>query len=242
MLCIDDLKTLREAYRETDDGRLIDAMRRIGNPSEEAIVASALEQMRHSDRNRRVLALRVLARQRGEPAMRGVLAGLHDDKRRVCAVAIQACPNFLDHEAIVARLEAMARDAGRKRKLRRRALSMLAGDEGRWGGDLAPAVSGALWRLIAEPDYRFAIVFGLVRLELGARVKLLLEAFAQSEDSVERALAARRLAGERVIHLGDYEGDATLQRWIMGNCDVARGRMYYWLPREAAPATAHSVK
>ncbi len=241
MLSIDDLKTLREAYRANDQARLIDAMGRIGNPSEEAIVASALEQMRHPDRNRRVLALRILARQRGERAKHGVLAGLQDEVRRVCTVAIQACPNFLAYEAIVAQLEAMTRDAGRKRKLRRRALSMLAGDEGRLPGDLTPAVSGALWRLMTEPDYRFGIVFGLVRLELAPRGKLLLEAFARSADDVERGLAERRLAGERVIHIGAYERDEARQRWIMASCDVAHGRMYYWLPPEPSPA-AHSAK
>ncbi|MCY3832394.1 MAG: hypothetical protein OXG85_05220 [Chloroflexi bacterium] len=231
MLSIDNLKALREAYSLTGGSGPEAVLRRIGDPTEQAIVASAVERMPHSDRNVRVLALRVLAYQRGARAMRGVLAGLNDEKRRVCAVAIQACPNYLAHEEIVARLEAIAREAGLKRKLRRRALSMLAGDEGRLCGDLTPAVAAALERLMTEPEYRFALLFGLVRLDLHPRVEMILESFATSAETGERQMARRAQAGERVIHIDGYSADETLQRWIMENCDRAHGRMYYWLPR-----------
>ena len=100
------------------------------------LIAFAVEQVSRPERNLRVLALRVLAHQRGERAMHGVLAGLNDEKRRVCAVAIQACPSFLVFEEIVRRLEAIVHDTRLKRKLRRHALSMLSGNEGRWRGDL----------------------------------------------------------------------------------------------------------
>ena len=74
--------------------------------------------------------LRVLQHQQGDVAMRGVLAGLNDEARRVCAVAIQASGNYLAYPEIVARLAEIARDSTLKRKLRRRALSMLAGTKG----------------------------------------------------------------------------------------------------------------
>ena len=231
MLCIGDLKTLREAYSATSDVTRDEAMRQIGAPSEAEIIAFALQPMSSAHRNTRVLALRVLARHSGDDPMRGVLAGLRDDKRRVRAVAIQACGSFLHDDAIVARLEAIVRAAKTKRKLRRRALSMLAGDEGRLRGDLTPAQASALRRLMQAPEFRFDIVFGLARLDLGARVKSLLLEFAAAEDDSERAMAARALAGERVIHLDAYAADEAEQRRVMANCDVAHGRMYYWRRR-----------
>ena len=231
MLSIGDLEKLREAYSVYSELSLADALRQIGDPSAEAVVASAVKRMSSSDRNQRVLALRVLAHQRGEAAMRGVLAGLNDEKRRVCAVAIQACPNYLGFDDIVARLEAIARDTGLKRKLRRRALSMLAGDEGRLPGDLTPAVDVSLRRMMADTEYRFAILFGLIRLDWGQRVEALLGEFADSPDEGERRMAERALRGERVVHIGNFEAEEGLQRWIMESCDLAHGRMYYWLPR-----------
>lgn len=232
MLSISDLDKLREAYSAHSDVSLADALRQIGDPSEEAIVAFAADQMSHSDRNVRVLALRVLLHQRGERAMRGVLAGLNDEKRRVCAVAIQAAANYLDHADIVGRLEEIARDAGLKRKLRRRALSMLAGNDGRLGGELTLAAAAALRRLMAESEFRFAILFGMVRLELTPRVKSILETFARSADEAERDMARRALGGERVIHIDGYAADEAMQRRIMETCEIAHGRMFYWLPRE----------
>ncbi len=234
MLSIGDLEKLREGYRANGRLSFEDALRAVGDPPEQAIVEAAVKAMAHSNRNIRVLALRVLAHQRGEAAMRGVLAGLHDDKRRVCAVAIQASARYLGYVEVVARLEAIARTAGMKGKLRRRALSMLSGDEGRVPGDLTPAASAALRRLMAASEYRYTIVFGLVRLDLGQRVKALLEEFTRSSDEGERRMAERALHGERVVHIGNYEADEGLQRWIMENCDLAHGRMYYWAPREDA--------
>ena len=230
MLGLSDLEKLRDAYSAHSGATLDEALRQIGNPTLEAIAASAAEQMTKADRNKRILALRVLARQPGDIALRAVLAGLHDEKRRVCAAAIQACPNFMGYEAIAARLEAIARDAGLKRKLRRRALSMLAGDDGRLQGDLTPAAYAALRRLMPEAEYRFAILFGLVRLKPGTRVTALLQAFAKSADEAERRMAGRALMGERVAHIDGYAADKAMKRWIMDACDIAYGRMYYWLP------------
>lgn len=231
MLRIADMKLLREAYRLGDAQSRDAALAQIGQPSPDALVECALTQLASPDRNVRVLMLRVLREQQGERAMRGVLAGLHDEARRVCAVAIQACPNFLAYEDIVLLLEAMAVDASLKRKLRRRALSMLAGDEGRLPGDLTAAVAAALGRLMQHPDCRFAIVFGLARLRLESRTRAILERFAQSDDAAERSLAQRALSGETIIHIDNYAQDAAQQRAIMQQCEIAHGRMFYWLPR-----------
>ena len=195
----------------------------------------ALSQMCSPDRNVRVLMLRILRHQQGERAMRAVLAGLQDERRRVCAVATQGCPNFLDYPEIVTRLEDIAKDASLKRKLRRRALSMLAGDEGRLQGDLTVPVFAALTRLMAEGEYRFTIIFGLARLDLTPRVAALLKESARSKDKREREMAQRRLGGERVIHIDAYSAHEALHRRIRQNCEIAHGRMFYWLPSAGWP-------
>ena len=206
-------------------------MAQIGNPSVETLVETAVSQMTSDDRNVRVLMLRILRHHGGAEAMRGVLAGLNDATRRVCAAAIQACPNYLGFHEIVERLERIVTDERLKGKLRRRALSMLAGDEGRWQGDLTAPVLAALKRLMAQEDYRFAIVFGLVRLDAAPRIDSLLAEFARSNDAHERDMARRALDGERVIHIDAYTSDQALHSQIRQTCDIAHGRMFYWLPR-----------
>ena len=236
MLSIADLKLLRDAYSAYSDLQPVESLRMIGDPSADELAERALAGMAEHDRNQRVLMLRVLQHQRGDTAMRAVLAGLNDETRRVCAVAIQASGNYLGYEEVVARLSAIAKDSSRKRKLRRRALSMLAGDEGRQGGDLTPAQLEALTELMIAPEYRFGIVFGLARLALTPRVKTLLERFANSRNSNEGAMARRALGSEFVVHIDAYADDGSLRRRIATSCDIAHGRMYYWLPRAGLPA------
>lgn len=43
----------------------------------------------------------------------------------------------------------------------------------------------------------------------------------------------RALSGEIVIHLDRYANDETERRRIIDSCDLAHGRMYYWLRRDA---------
>ncbi len=236
MLTSDDIRILRRGYSACDALSPAEAWRQIGQPEPAALVAFCRAQMAHPDRNQRVLMLRALAHQQGAEAAAAVLAGLRDEARRVIAVAIQACPNFLADEAIVARLEAITRDCRQKRKLRRRALSMLAGHEGRAQGDLSPAQFAALRRLRLDEAYRFPILFGLARLPLKPRTEALLREFAASADAAERALASRALGGERVIHIDAYAKDAALHARIMATCERAHGRMFYWIPRQGLPA------
>lgn len=236
MLTIRDCEVLRDAYSPHSTLAVDDAWRRIGKPSADDLVAFACEQMSNPDRKVRVLMLRLLQRQTGERAAQAVLSGLRDSKRRVCAVAIQACPNFLHNEAIVRELASIATDPGRKRKLRRRALSMLSGDEGRWRADLTAPVYATLSTLIQNEERRFPILFGLLRLEMAPRIERLLADFARSGNEAERLLAKRALAGEFVIHIDNLADDLDRQRRIMQRCDIAYGRMYYWIPRSSSLA------
>ncbi|MCY4018138.1 MAG: hypothetical protein OXG39_01900 [Chloroflexi bacterium] len=236
MLTIRDFEVLREAYSANSGLAVDEAWRRIGSPTGAALIAYACEQMSNPDRNVRVLMLRILARQTGARAAHGVLSGLRDIERRVCAVAIQACPNYLHREDIVRELVSIATDANRKLKLRRRALSMLSGDEGRWRGDLTNAIFAALAALIEKEAFRFPVLFGLIRLEMAPRVESLLALFAESNDEAERLLAKRALDGEVVVHLDNFADNLDRQRQIMERCDIAYGRMYYWIPRESSVA------
>lgn len=235
MLSISDFETLRCAYSAYDGLTLDEAMDQIGKPAVESLVDSAVAQMSSEDRNVRVLMLRILRHQQGAAAMRGVLAGLHDETRRVCAAAIQACPNYLAFGEIVTRLEELALDERLKRKLRRRALSMLAGNEGRMKGDITLPVDASLRRLMTRDELRFTILFGLVRLDSALRITALLEDFARSGDVREHGIARRALDGERVMHIDAYRSDQALHRRIMRDCEIANGRMFYWLPRSGWP-------
>lgn len=236
MPTIADMKLLRDAYSAPTSLHPAEVLRMIGNPSADELAERALVGMAERDRNLRVLMLRVLRHQRGDTAMRAVLAGLNDETRRVCAVAIQTSGNYLDYAEIVRRLAAIARDTSLKRKLRRKALSMLAGDEGRQQGDLTPAQCEALTELMIAPELRFGIVFGLARLALRPLVKTLLERFANAQDKDVSALARRALGGELIVHLDAYAEDEPLRRRIAESCDIAHGRMFYWLPRAGLPA------
>ena len=236
MLTIRDCKILREAYSTVSGLTVDEACRLIGNPTDETLIDYACEQMSNPDRNVRVVMLRLLAHQTGAQAAHGVLSGLCDGRRRVCAVAIQACANYLKFDEIVRQLVSIATDPNRKRKLRRRALSMLSGDEGRWKGDLTTPVFATLSPLIQAGELRFTILFGLIRLEIAPRIESLLVEFAESGDKAERLLAERALDGEFVIHIDNYADDPERQRQIMEHCDIAYGRMYYWIPRQSAGA------
>lgn len=237
MLTIADFQLLRRAYNANDRLSLPEALRQIEQFDDRSLIQSALAFMANGDRNQRVLALRILRHQRGQDAAQAILAGLNDPSRRVCAVAIQACPNYLAHPPLVARLEAIATDHSMKRKLRRRALSVLAGDEGRMHGDLAQPVVAALKRLMTtQPEQRFAIVFGLARLDLQPHIAALLGDFAASPVAVECEIARRALNGEIIAHIDAYTADPAAHQRIMQSCDIAHGRMFYWLPRAGLPS------
>ena len=199
MLTIRDCKILREAYSPNSGLTVDEAGRLIGNPTDATLIGYACEQMNNPDRNVRVLMLRLLAHQTGAQAAHGVLSGLCDEQRRVCAVAIQACANYLYHDEVVRQLVSIATDRNRKRKLRRRALSMLSGDEGRWKGDLTTPVFAALSSLIQEDELRFTILFGLLRLEIAPRIESLLVVFNRVGRRI-RALACKASACGRARH------------------------------------------
>ena len=231
MLKIDHMQKLRDAYFPYSDYSESDAMMAIGNPSRDTIIDSAVEGMSSPDRNVRVLMLRVLAAQSGETAMRGILAGLNDVKRRVRTVAIKSCQNYLEFPEITDRLKAIVIDECEKRKIRGQALSALAGDEGRLETDISETASEALEALGGSAQYRFQILFGLVRLDLTERVEDLLKSYVANGTKAEAVMATRALCGYRVVHIGNFEDNPQAQQHIKQTCEIAHGRMFYWITR-----------
>ncbi len=222
MLSIDDMRQLRGAYNPYLPDTEEEVLAGLGNPSREEIVGTALEGLKSEDRNTRVLMLRVLKGQEGESAMRGILTGLSDEKRRVKLVALAGCQSFLDCSEITSRLEEMVHDEAEHRRVRVGALHCLA----RIG-----ATSFMADTLSKHTHYRAGLLLGLLGLELSDEVESLLKAFVEDGTKEEAVMATRGLCGYRVISLGAFENDRATQRQIKETCEPAAGRVYYWMKR-----------
>ena len=231
MLSLEAMQQLRDAYFPYSPVSEPDVLAQLGHPTRDEIIETALNGLKSEDRNVRVLMLRVLGGQSGEQAMRGILAGLNDSERRVRSVAIKSSGNYLVFPEITNRLQAIVTDEGETRKIRGQALSSLAGREGRLVGDLSDTAAETLETLAKIERYRFQILFGLVRLDLTERVETLLKAFVTSGSKAEAIMATRALCGYRVVHIGRFEDDRATEQHIRQTCEVAAGRMFYWITR-----------
>ena len=69
-------------------------------------------------------------------------------------------------------------------------------------------------------------------------VDQLLDEIAQPGLSAEKAafkeavMATKALCGYRVIHLSAFENDKPRQRYTTQNCELAAGRVFYWMKRD----------
>jgi hypothetical protein len=229
MLSLEAMRQMRIAYELP--ARQQEVLERLGNPTRAEIIDSALSGLKHEDRNVRVLMLRVLRWQTGEQAMRGILAGLNDPVRRVRSVAIRASGNYHEFPEITNRLKGMVTDDQETRKIRGQALSSLASVDRSAMDDLTQTAASALKTLAHIEKYRFDILFGLLRLDLTDRVEELLKEFVNNGTKAEAIMATRALCGYRVIHIGMFENDKAVQRHILQTCELAAGRMFYWITR-----------
>jgi hypothetical protein len=71
-----------------------------------------------------------------------------------------------------------------------------------------------------------------VRLDLTDHVKELLEAFVEDGSKAEAIMATRALCGYRVINIGQFDGNEVVQRTISQTCEIAAGRVFYWITRD----------
>jgi HEAT repeat protein len=226
------MRQLREAYLPFTPITEAAVLEQLGQPTHAEIIETALAGMQSADRNVRVLMLRVLVGQSGAQAMQGILAGLNDPKRRVRSVAIKSSVNYLDFPEITNRLQAMVLDENEKRQIRGQALSVLAGHNLGMPGSLTDSMAETLETLTQVERYRWQILFGLVRLDLTDRVEELLKAFVEDGSKAEAIMATRALCGYRIINIGQFDGDEAAQRAIIQTCEIASGRVFYWITRD----------
>ncbi len=231
MLGLEAMRHIRDAYAPHLPMSEKEAMALAGNPTPDEIIETALAGMASDDRNVRVLMLRVLKGQTGEKAMRGIVAGLNDKVRRVRVVAIKSSGNFHQFPQVTNRLREIVTDEQEKRKIRGEALSSLAGAGGNVVEELTETAAKALETLASTGKYRLDILFGLLRLDLTDHVEELLKEFVKNGSKAEAIMATRALCGYRVIHIGIFENDKAVQRHIMHSCELAAGRMFYWITR-----------
>jgi hypothetical protein len=231
MLSLDAIREIRAAYDLQQPAQEKEIFERLGNPTQDVIIETALAGMQSEDRNVRVAMLRVLRWQTGEEAMQGILTGLSDPARRVREVAIHSSGNYHQFPEITNRLKEMVIDEGEKHKIRGQALSSLAGFSQKAMEDLTQTATDALQTLAKTEKYRFGILFRLLRLDLTDRVEELLKEFVKNGTKAEAIMATRALCGYRVVHIGVFENDKTAQRHIIQTCELAAGRMFYWITR-----------
>lgn len=226
------MRQLSQAYDPYAPLTERDVLAQLGNPSPGEIIDTALAGLASGDRNVRVLMLRVLKGQSGPKAMQGILSGLNDPKRRVREVAIKSSATYQPYPEITDRLKAMVADEHETRRLRTLALQALAGGVGTLANDLTASAAQALETLVKIDTYRTGILFKLLQLDLTAPVETLLREFVATGTKEEAVMATRALCGFRVVNLGHFEPGGAAQRYVTDTCEIAAGRVWYWVKRE----------
>jgi hypothetical protein len=59
----------------------------------------------------------------------------------------------------------------------------------------------------------------------------LLKEFVKNGTKAEAVMATRALCGYRVIHINIFENDKAAERYVLQMCELAAGRMWYWITR-----------
>lgn len=194
-----------------------------------------LTELAKADRNEQVRILRRLADGDSPAAAPAYAAGLRASARRVREVAVKGSVPYLDSPAVVEGLVAIATDGNEKRKLRQSALAALCGyPPGAKERPLPVPAAAALAPFLEKPETRSAVALGLARLPLNPPVEKLLRRIAAIGTPEEAALAERALAGEKVVNLGEFDADE--RERIATTHEPAAGRVYFWIPRQEAPA------
>jgi hypothetical protein len=232
MLNRDAMRQLRGAYSSHPVRSESEVLEQLGNPSQDEIVNCALAGLASDDRNVRVLMLRVLSRQSGPKGMRGILTGLSDPKRRVREVAIRSSPNYHAYPEITDRLGAMVTDERETRRIRGIALRTLVLGAGPRVSTLPAGAAQALGSLAESEAHRTGILIGLLHLDLTEHVERLLREFVENGTKEEAVMATRALCGYRVLNLGQLETNPAVRKYVIETCDIAAGRVIYWVKRD----------
>jgi hypothetical protein len=185
--------------------------------------ADVLPFMDDDDRNVRVAALRVLAWTDGPDAVRGLLKGLDDPKRRVRDVAAKSCVRFASEPRIAARLLQAVEEEDRASAAS--AIEVLSGGMNGWLGLASDGpVLKAVEALADHPKFRQRALSALLRASaLDDKTTALLQRFVKDGSKDEAVFATRRLDGFRIVH------DAELTDEQRGSAERAHGRVWYWV-------------
>lgn len=195
-------------------------------------VDHALLAIGDADRNVRVRALHVLARQPGDKAAPGILRALSDPSRRVRRLAVRSSAAFAGLPEIEERLRELVDDQEDTPKIRGSAFHALMA-----GGLLSrlhdyPSAKQHFENVSSVPRQREFAIQVLVSLDpLTEPLRSLLETIVETGTAEEAVLANRALSGFRVINLGGIAETAERRR-IAQTCVPAWGRVWYWVPRE----------
>jgi len=80
-----------------------------------------------------------------------------------------------------------------------------------------------------DEQYRQPILMGFLQIELSPPVENLLQHFVQYGAEDEQKLAAKALAGSKMVNLGLFDEPERSQ--IVQQCERAVGQVYYWMAR-----------
>jgi hypothetical protein len=133
-------------------------------------------------------------------------------------------------------LTAIVKDGAEKSRIRRFALDMLARAGSATKTGLGDSAADALRSLAKMPRSRSEILFRLLQMDIDNNNEGLLRDYVRDGSREEVVMATRALCGNRVIHLGAFEGAPDIQSQIRQTCEVAAGRVYYWVKRDHCDA------
>ena len=208
------------------------ALEQLGNPTPDQLVELGLEGLDDPDRNVRFQLLRLIGVQLRPAAALGILRALSDPARRVRRLALKLSILYAGNDAIQARLQEIMDDESETRKIRWSAFQALS--SGTFLASLATSPDAARKYFEDVPGlekYRSTAMNLLVSLDpLTDEMRDVLRYIVETGSKDEAVAATRALCGFRVINLGGIPQEDERRR-IAQTCELAWGRVCYWVPR-----------
>lgn len=197
------------------------------------LIDGALAGLKESDRNVRVMALRMLnqaalADKSDEKQIKriasGILLGLKDEKRRVREIAIKSCGPVMQSSEVSQRLNEIIESPDEKRRNRGGAMMAL------FSGKSVPV--DIVRELVKSPHLRPHLFTFLLGAALSPSAKELLEDFVREGDTAEARAARRALDGEQIVNLAWFREDE--RRKVKHTHDAWQG-VWIWVKRSGKP-------
>ncbi len=233
---LEAIRALNRSHVTNDSAAQEAALEQMGNPTPDEIVELGLAGLDDADRNVRFQMLRLLGTQVRPEAAPGILRALSDPARRVRKLALRLSVLYAGNSAIEARLEEICFDEGETRRIR--SAAFLALSSGTFLASLAESSEAARKYFEDVPaleKYRGSALKLLVSLDpLTDEMRDVLRYVVETGPKDEAVTATRALCGFRVINIGGVS--PTERKRISQTCELAWGRVFYWVPRASEPA------